>query len=101
MVVTAPGLGHGKAQGQVALRHECTLHWGLTTLQEHGAVLGERGWEGTALEHSALGSTPHGPEDKPPFSKHKLPREQHVCAPRPLHHHRKARPRQTQAHLVS
>lgn len=65
---------------------ECTLHWGLTTLQEHGAVLRERGREGAALEHSALSSTPHGPEDKPPFSKHKLPGEQHACAPRRLHH---------------
>lgn len=96
MVVTAPGPGHGKAQGQVALRSKHTLHWELTTLQKHGAALGQRGREGTALEHSALGSTLHGPS-----SKHKLPGEQHACTRRPLHHHRKARPRQIQAHLVS
>lgn len=101
MVVTAPGPGHGRAQGQVALRSKHTLHWELTTFHQHGAALGQRGREGTALQHSALGSTPHGPEDKLPFSKHKLPGEQHARTPRPLHHHRKARPRQTQAHLVS
>lgn len=100
-VVTAPGPGHGKAQGQAALRFKCTLHWRLTTLQKHGAAVGNKGREGTALEHSALDSTPHGPEDKPPFSKHRLSEEQHACAPRPLHHHKKARPRQTQAHLAS
>lgn len=100
-VVTAPGPGHGKAQGQVALRSKHTLHWELTALQEHRTALGQRGREGTALQHSALGSTPRGPEDKLPFSKHKLPGEQHACTPRPLHHHRKASPRQTQAHLVS
>lgn len=46
----------------MALRPECTLHWGLTTLKEHGAALGESSRESAALEHSALGSTPHGPE---------------------------------------
>lgn len=95
-VVTAPGPGHGEAQGQGALRSKHTLHGELTTLQKHGAALGQRCREGTALEHSALGSMPHGP-----FSKHKLPGEQHAYTPRPLHHHRKARPRQTQAHLLS
>lgn len=82
MVVTAPGPGHGKAQGQVAPRSKHTLHWELTTLQKHGAALGQRGRKGTALQHSALGSTPHGPEDKLSFSKHKLPGEQHACTPR-------------------
>lgn len=66
------------------------MHPALGTHHSPGAALGERGREGTALEHSALGSTPHGPEDKPPFSKHKLPGEQHACAPRPLHHHRES-----------
>lgn len=40
MVVTAPGPGHGKAQGQMALRSKHTLHWELPSLQKHGAPLG-------------------------------------------------------------
>lgn len=64
--------------------------------------MGGRGRDGAALRRSALASSPRGPEDKPPFSKHKLPGERYARAPRPPHrHHGKARPRQTQAGLLS
>lgn len=65
--------------------------WGLTTLQQHGAGVGERGREGMALEPSA---------PKSPFSKHQFPGEQYASAPRLLHHHRKARPRQTSIFII-
>lgn len=90
----------GSSTGQSIQRPQHTLCWGLAAPQSM-----EQHWErdrgGTALQHSALRSTPHGPGDKAPVSKHKLPGQQDAHAPRPLHHDRKARPRQTQAHLES